>query len=395
VLEPSSDSAAAAADRTPDPLQLLAQVRAAGGSHAVPGMRIALAEAFGFCQGVGQAVARALAAARLGQPDKEGARRLWMTGEIIHNPSINEALRHAGIALLPPPGTPGRLAAIRPEDRVIVPAFGIEIEEEEELRRIGCQVVDTTCGWVRRVWKTAHEFSSAGLTIVIHGRREHEETRATASRVPGPWIIVRDRAGAERLAAWVRRPPGGFPPEAADMASSGFDPARDLTRLGIVNQTTMLSAETQEIAQILRYAVTDHLGAPPGIENFRVLDTFCPATQERQNAVRDLLARERPDLLLVVGGFRSSNTAHLARIGQMHVPTFHVEDAGCLLSRERLRHLPQGAREPVESGDWLPPAPRTIAVTAGASTPDSETGRILARLLDLHHRAPAQARGAQ
>lgn len=369
-----------------DPMALLVQLRAAGGRLELPGLRIHLAEAFGFCQGVERAVDRALAAARaLAAPATAGTPvRIWMTGEIIHNPAIHAQLVQAGVQRLAPPGTAGRLAEIRAQDMVIIPAFGIDVDEELELRRIGCRIVDTTCGWVRRVWRTARAFSTDGLTVVIHGKREHEETRATASRIDGPWIVVRDREAADRLAAWVEHPPAHLPPQLTDSASPGFDPQLHLVRLGLVNQTTMLSAETRAIAASLRAALARRLGHAPAPGSFRELDTFCPATQRRQDAVRALIEEQALDRLIVVGGFRSSNTAHLARIGQARVPTYHVEDAGCLIDALHIRHLPHGAAEPVTSTGWLPPAPRAIGVTAGASTPDLETGRILARLLALH-----------
>jgi 4-hydroxy-3-methylbut-2-enyl diphosphate reductase len=370
---------------TLDPLALLAQLRAGGDRLELPGLRIDLAEAFGFCQGVEHAVDRALAAAReLAAPAAAATVHIWMTDEIIHNPAIHAQLVQAGVLRLPPPGTAGRLAQIRAQDMVIVPAFGIDVDEELQLRRIGCRIVDTTCGWVRRVWRAARVFSADGLTVVIHGKREHEETRATASRIDGPWIVVRDRDAADRLAAWVERPPAGLPPQIASSANPGFDPLLHLARLGLVNQTTMLSAETRAIAASLRAALARRLGHPPGQESFRELDTFCPATQRRQDAVRALIEKRALDRLIVVGGLRSSNTAHLARIGQARVPTYHVEDAGCLIDIHQIRHLPHGATEPVTSTGWWPPAPRAIGVTAGASTPDLETGRILARLLALH-----------
>jgi len=370
----------------------LAQLRRAGGRIERPGLVLQLAEAFGFCQGVERAVARALAAvaaspARASDP----APRLWLTGEIIHNPAINDRLRARGVARLPEPGVPDRLAAITPADRVIIPAFGIEIEEERELERIGCEVIDTTCGWVRRVWKAAAEFAAAGLTLVIHGKREHEETRATASRVPGPWIVVRDRRSAGRLAESIADPAIALAPVLRAGASPGFDAARDLERLGLVNQTTMLSQETEQIAELLRAALAHRRGQTPGRSHFRMLDTFCPATQKRQDAVRALLADFRPDLLIVIGGFRSSNTAHLARLGHDETRTYHVESADDLLSAERIRHLPPGATDPrIETG-WLPRAPQRIGLSAGASTPNDETQRLIRRLLAFSQAAPQSA----
>jgi len=392
-------------DGSTDPLALLERARAAGGLE-VPGLSIRLARAFGFCQGVKRAVELAFAAADLppqpeaassavrtaarsrgAAPPGAGEPRLFVTGEIIHNPAINAGLRAAGITPLPVSRRSGRLSGVRPEDQVIIPAFGIEVAEERVLREIGCQLTDTTCGWVRRVWKAAAEFSAAGLTIVIHGRADHEETRATASRVRGPWLIVRDAAEAEVLAEAVRlRDQSGWR-RFRGSRSPAFDRERDLERLGLVNQTTMLDRETQQIGRILRAALTERHGAAPDSGTFRALATFCTATQRRQDAVRTLLATGDLQRLIVVGGFRSSNTAHLARLGGERVRTYHVEDADCLVSRTWIRHLVPGAEQPARTRGWFPEAPRVIGVTAGASTPDTETGRILARLLELHHQA--------
>jgi 4-hydroxy-3-methylbut-2-enyl diphosphate reductase len=386
-----------------DPLELLRRARSQGGRLEIDGLRIRLAEAFGFCQGVERAVELALAAARAttapGAAPPVPPARLFVTGEVIHNPAINEELRRAGLVFLAPAGTPGRLASIRLEDSVIIPAFGIPRDEAEELRRIGCTVIDTTCGWVVRVWRAAREFAAAHLTIVIHGRVDHEETRATASRIDGPWVVVRDRTQAQRLARFVAGRGAatgpidaagaeGFAAHFGNCTRPGFDPARDLARLGLINQTTMLSSETEEIAAILRRALERRIGRPPDAGHFRTLDTFCPATQRRQDAVRRMIAAGEVDRLIVVGGFRSSNTAHLARLGAERVPSFHVEDASCLIDRTTIRHLPPEASEPVQERGWLPVAPGTIGVTAGASTPDRETGMILQRLIALHTGRP-------
>jgi 4-hydroxy-3-methylbut-2-enyl diphosphate reductase len=373
-----------------DPLALLARVRADGERLLLPGLELRLARAYGFCQGVRRAVARALEAASA----PAGRSRLFVTGEIIHNPAINEQLREAGVVRLPPPGTPGRLGQVGPADRVIIPAFGIDIAEAAELEAIGCEVIDTTCGWVRRVWQAAAEFAGAGLTLVIHGKAEHEETRATASRIHGPWVIVRSIAEAGALATAVREPrsaaPASLPAAARGTASDGFDPARDLQRLGLVNQTTMLESETQAIAHLLREALAARWGAIPGPDRFRVLETFCTATQKRQDAVRELLAAGDLQRLIVIGGFRSSNTAHLARLGSARIPTYHVEDADCLLDAHRIRHRPTGGA-PAVTRDWLPAPPRCIGITAGASTPEQEIGRLLQRIIALHHATAGDA----
>ncbi len=401
---------------------LLERLRAQGIATDDSGLTLRLARTYGFCQGVERAVTRALAAAEeLGSWSGEGERpRLFLTGEIIHNPPTNEQLRRAGVTILPAGEGPERLRGIRPTDWVIVPAFGNTLAEAAELDRIGCRIIDTTCGWVRRTWRTVERFAAEGRTTVIHGKVEHEETRATAARTRGPYVIVRNRAEAELLAVAIRREarPAGAGGETEGQASSawpdwfagafvgkcssGFDPERDLETLGLVNQTTMLSHETQAIGAILSGAVrarggSDRFarGGPDGIarepldgeRSFCTEDTFCPATQERQDAVRALLAEGRADLLVVVGGFRSSNTAHLAALGAERTRTYHVEDAGCLLDGDAIRHLPPGSSEPRLTRGWRPPAPCTIAVTAGASTPDLEIGRVLVRLLALYREA--------
>jgi len=366
-------------------LRLLEEAHAAGGEILRPGLRIRLAHTYGFCQGVKRAVDLALAAAGPagGHEERRGS-RLFVTGEIIHNPSINAALREAGIRPLPAEGGKDRFAEVRAGDRVIIPAFGIPIAEEHTLAAIGCQLIDTTCGWVRRVWQAAEEFSRAGLTLVIHGRAEHEETRATASRIPGPWIVVRDRDEAAAVARVIREPGPAAQATLPSSRSPGFDPSRHLERIGLVNQTTMLDRETQAIGHLLTAAIEARIGGPAGPDRFRALDTFCTATQRRQDAVRSLLAEEALQCLIVVGGFRSSNTAHLASLGSEGLPTYHVEDAACLESATTIRHLPAGAPEPVRTAGWLPDPPRVIGITSGASTPDGETARTLARLIELH-----------
>jgi len=361
-------------DLPADPRALLAHVRKRGERLVLPGFAPTAA------RGV----------------DREAA-RLFVTGEIIHNPAINEQLRQVGVIRLPPPGTPDRLADIGPQDRVIIPAFGIDIDEQRQVQAIGCEVIDTTCEWVRKVWQAADEFSRAGLTLVIHGKAEHEETRATASRIQGPWVVVRTIAEATAIAAAVRDQGGAasrnLPTRDTGMASLGFDPRRDLDRLGLVNQTTMLESETQEISRLLREALTEHWGAPPGPACYRALETFCTATQKRQEAVRELLAPGDLQMLIVVGGFRSSNTAHLARLGSERIPTFHVEDADCLLDAHRIRHRPPREATPEITRDWLPPPPRRIGLTAGASTPEREIGRLLQRVISLHLETAASPRG--
>jgi 4-hydroxy-3-methylbut-2-enyl diphosphate reductase len=374
--------------RSPWAAQALLALDREGRYRDTCGLDLRLTRAFGFCQGVQVAVARATRAAEelaaLDDPATERP-RLYMTGEIIHNPRTNERLAEAGVTILPQGNGLGRLAVVRPHDWVIAPAFGITAAEEAELERIGCRVIDTTCGWVRRIWQAVRTFSEDGLTTVIHGKVEHEETRATASRVAGAFVIVRNLTETQALAAAIRRVPlspdgSRFADTFSGKCSPGFDPEHDLGRLGLVNQTTMLSSETEAIGEILRRAVD----ASPAEGHFRMLDTLCPATQKRQDAVRELLAGGALDAFIVVGGFRSSNTAHLAGLGVGRVPTYHVEDAACLVSRDEIRHLPPGGHEAAVSRGWMPPAPCTVGVSAGASTPQSEIEGFWLRLIALY-----------
>ncbi len=374
---------------------VITRLRREGSIREPAGLEIRLARDLGFCQGVERAVTQALHAAHdLTSHTGPDEPRLYMMGEIIHNPSTNQRLIDAGVEILPPPDDPDRLAGIRPIDWVIVPAFGSTASDEEALRSIGCRLIDTTCGWVRRVWKAVSDYARDGLTTVIHGKVEHEETRATASRIAGPYVIVRNREEAGLLADAVGRRsldepraerlgapavwPDWFARVFVGRCSPGFDPERDLESLGLVNQTTMLSSETEAVAAILEEAIVRRSGGP-----FRTLDTFCPATQKRQDAVRHLLEEGSLDLMIVVGGFRSSNTAHLAALGARRVASYHIEDASCLMSTRELRHLPPGASEPVVIRDWMPTPPCTVGLTAGASTPEAEIDRTILRLQAL------------
>jgi 4-hydroxy-3-methylbut-2-enyl diphosphate reductase len=403
VQHPDRDRAIGSQAPAPE----LDQLRRSGEYRDPCGLHLRLARTFGFCLGVKHAVAKALETAdqlRTGAaPSAETGSsepRLFMMGEIIHNPSTNDRLRRAGVEILPPPETPRRLSVIRATDWVIVPAFGMTSQEEAELKRIGCRVTDTTCGWVRRIWEAVRGFSRDGLTTVIHGKVEHEETRATASRTSGPYLIVRNREEAKLLARAIKREdiaadladgtipswPQWFRGVFAGRCSPGFDPERDLNYLGLVNQTTMLASETEAIAAILTRAVAARSACLPPEEGFRTLDTFCPATQARQDAVRELLSTGKLDAMIVIGGFRSSNTAHLAALGAERVPTYHIEGPDCLPGADEIRYLPPSASDPVTTRAWRPALPCTLGITAGASTPQAEIDKTLQRLLAFYRR---------
>ena len=344
-----------------------------------------LAQEFGFCYGVDRAIEYAYET-REKFPD----RRLFITGEIIHNPRVNGRLDEMGIRFLD--GRPGgaSIDELAEEDVVLLPAFGVPTGTMERLRERGCLVVDTTCGSVLNVWKNVERYAKDGFTALIHGTWNHEETRATSSRAllheGGRYLIVRDMVETEIAAAYVERggDPAAFLARFADKVSPGFDPDLHLQRLGCANQTTMLAGESLAIAERMRLALVRRFGPDEGAARFRAFDTICSATQERQDALHALLEATPPGLLLVIGGYNSSNTTHLLEIGLARgVPTYHIQDAARLVDGGTLRHQPLHAGREVEAAGWLPAGPVTIAVTAGASTPNAEIERVIRRVAEI------------
>jgi 4-hydroxy-3-methylbut-2-enyl diphosphate reductase len=278
---------------------------------------------------------------------------------------------------------------------VILPAFGVTVGEMIRLDRRGCTLVDTTCGSVLNVWKNVARYAQDGFTAIIHGKAKHEETRATASQAVkyplGRYLVVLDRDEALIACDYIRGRGDreAFLTRFAGAVSSGFDPDRDLAHIGCANQTTMLMSESLEVERMFREAMVERYGeaALPG--HFRAFDTICSATQERQDAVLELLAGQELDLMVVVGGYNSSNTCNLARICGERVPTYHIADTSCLVSEDVIRHRPVGApstgavNETTTPG-WLPTSGEVvIGLTAGASTPNNIIGEVVARLDQL------------
>lgn len=360
------------------------RIRENGFEHVSGRLTLHLAREFGFCYGVDRAVDYAYQTRRR-FPEK----RVFLTGEIIHNPFVNAKLRGAGIRFLSDPQE--ATTELGPDDVVIIPAFGVTVAELARYDRQGCTLVDTTCGSVLNVWKNVTRYARDGFTAIIHGKVHHEETRATASQASkypgGRYLVVLDRLEAEEVCHYIVA--GGdrnaFLARFAEAASPGFDPDRDLARVGLANQTTMLMTESLEIEAVFRTAVRARYGEAALAERFRAFDTICSATQDRQDAVTTLLEEQRLDLMIVAGGYNSSNTRNLARMTSDRVPTYHIADASCLLSPEAIRHRPVGA-DPHDNGEqvatgWLPPAgPVVIGLTAGASTPNAIVGQIVETL---------------
>jgi 4-hydroxy-3-methylbut-2-enyl diphosphate reductase len=360
-------------------------------------LTVRLTREFGFCVGVERAVRMAYETRRM-FPDK----RIFITAEIIHNAFVNKKLVEMGFIFLN-----GRYASgmtyddITADDVVILPAFGAAVAEIRKIREKGASIVDTTCGAVVNVWNNVHKYARDGLTSVIHGKYSHEETIATSSRAmgetdgfsrkdrpaEGKYIIVRDLDEAQTVCDYIegRGRREDLLQRFAPAVSAGFDPDHDLERIGLANQTTMMSSESLAIQDLLRAAFVRKYGEAETRRRFRSFDTICSATQDRQDAVMRMM--ESPlDLMIVIGGYNSSNTTHLAEIGiERRVPTYHIDDAACMLERERIRHQPIGqTTEVVTEGWWPAKQPLVIGVTAGASTPDNKTGDVILRLFQLY-----------
>jgi len=362
---------------------LVAAIKDNGHEYTSGRLTIRLAREFGFCYGVDRAVDYAY------QTRKRFPNRpVVLTGEIIHNPHVNDQLRAQGIRFLTDAGE--SIDALTPDDVVILPAFGVTIELLEHLDRRGCTLVDTTCGSVLNVWKNVKRYAADGFTSVIHGKYWHEETRATASQAlhagRGHYLVVLNRDQAAVACAYIRDggDAGAFLDRFERAVSPGFDPDRDLQRAGCANQTTMLSSESLEIGEMFRAAFRDRYGDADLAARFRAFDTICSATQDRQDAVAALLADRTLDLMIVVGGYNSSNTCNLARICEPRLPTYHVAEPGCLLSASEIRHKSVSGKDERVSAGWLPArGPVVIGLTSGASTPDNLVGTVVRRLEEL------------
>jgi len=360
------------------------KLRNHGGELTVGTTTVRLAQQFGFCYGVERAIDLAYAARRV-FPDS----RIFLIGEIIHNPEVNRQLVDMGIVSLPWQEMNDSYDALTEEDVVIVPAFGAPTPFMEKIDERGCYVVDTTCGDVMKVWRRVRGYAKEGVTSLIHGKAGHEETRATASRAQGEnglghYLIILTLADTDFVCDYIRH--GGdkaaFLDRFKDAISPGFDPELHLRQIGVANQTTMLKSETEEIQRRVRTAMVDRDG---DAKHFQVFDTICGATQERQDALFQML--EKPmDLLLVVGGYNSSNTTHLVEIGEEHLPSFFIRDASCLKSLEEIVHYDIHQKEEINSsysqlllGDKLV----TIGITAGASCPNNLIEDTIVKVFEL------------
>jgi 4-hydroxy-3-methylbut-2-en-1-yl diphosphate reductase len=351
-------------------------------------IKFKIARHFGLCFGVGNAIEiayRALA--------ENPQRRVFLLSEMIHNSHVNSDLESRGVRfILGPKGEQlVPFSDLHADDIVIVPAFGTTVELLDVLKGIGIDpcIYDATCPFVQRVWKKASSLSSARFSVIVHGKPDHEETRATFSHARrfGPTIVIRNLEEAERLALYIRGvlPPEDFGADFGAQASSGFDPTADLARVGVVNQTTMLATQTQAICSTLRLAFEQRYGKERLEERFAdTSDTLCYATSENQMAATALMDAGG-DLSIVVGGYNSSNTSHLVEISQRRLATYYIKDAGEILDLESIRHLNLSSRQTTVTRGWFPKDKDSVEVllTAGASCPDILVEEVLYKIADM------------
>ena len=363
--------------------ELVDRIRARGHVLSAGGLTIKLAKEFGFCYGVERAIDLAYAARKV-YPDQP----IYILGEIIHNPEVNDQLREMGIRFLSGKEKNADIEELKQGDVVIIPAFGTEIATMDKLKERGCLFVDTTCGDVMSVWKRVRQYANDNVTSIIHGKAWHEETKATSSRATasgrGHYLVVFTLAETDYVCNYILN--GGnkeeFLAKFKGAYSPGFDPDVHLDALGVANQTTMLRGETEEVQRRLRAAMTQKYGNENLDKHFRFFDTICGATQDRQDALDKLLAQPLA-LLLVIGGYNSSNTSHLAEMGEAKLPTFFIKNAGKMISDQRICHYNLHKHEEVETANWLPKGDITVGITAGASCPNNLIEDTIRRLFDL------------
>ena len=339
---------------------------------------IRLAAAFGFCWGVERAVAMAYETRQHFPQSK-----IWITNEIIHNPSVNQRLREMNVGFIPVIEGVKNFSVVGSGDVVILPAFGASVREMQLLKDKNCTIVDTTCPWVSKVWNSVEKHKKRDYTSIIHGKYAHEETVATSS-FADRYLVVLNLEQAKYVTNYILH--GGdqeeFLAKFANAYSAGFDPDRDLERVGIANQTTMLKSETEAIGKLLEQTMLQKYGPMELNEHFMSFNTICDATQERQDAMLDLVEEEL-SLMIVIGGFNSSNTTHLQEIAIEHnIPSYHIDSADRILSCQRIEHKPL-SKEIEVTENWLPEGKITVGVTSGASTPDRVVADVIEKIFEL------------
>lgn len=339
---------------------------------------IHLAEAFGFCWGVERAVAMAYET-RQHFPTE----RIWMTNEIIHNPSVNQRLQNMNVNFVPVEEGTKDFSIVGAGDVVILPAFGASVQEMQLLNDKNCKIVDTTCPWVSKVWHTVEKHKKKEYTSIIHGKYKHEETIATSS-FAGKYLVVLNLQEAEYVTNYILN--GGnrdeFMAKFSRATSEGFDPERDLEHIGIANQTTMLKSETEQIGKLFERTMMKKYGPDQLNQHFQSFNTICDATQERQDAMLELV-EERLDLIVVIGGFNSSNTTQLQQIAiERKIPSYHIDSAERIGPGNRIDHKVLH-QDMTVTDNWLPDGEIVVGVTSGASTPDKVVEDVIEKIFEL------------
>lgn len=342
-------------------------------------LNIRLAEAFGFCWGVERAVAMAYET-RKHYPEE----KLWITNEIIHNPSVNNHLRQMNVQFIPVEQGVKDFSGVTNGDVVILPAFGATVQEMQLLNERGCHIVDTTCPWVSKVWNTVEKHKKQIVTSIIHGKVKHEETLATSS-FAGTYLVVLDLEEAQIVADYIlgKGDRSKFMQHFAKACSVGFDPDKDLVRLGVANQTTMLKSETEEIGRLFERTMLRKYGPVELNDHFLAFNTICDATQERQDAMFSLVD-EPLDLMVVIGGFNSSNTTHLQEIAITRgIRSFHIDTPDRIdVNTNTVEHMPLSEALRTDA-EFLPAGAVNVGITSGASTPDRVVEEVIGKLMQL------------
>lgn len=339
---------------------------------------IRLAEAFGFCWGVERAVAMAYET-RTHFPNE----KIWITNEIIHNPSVNQRLKEMNVDFIPVMNGVKDFSVVNQNEVVILPAFGASVTEMQLLNKNGCTIVDTTCPWVSKVWNSVEKHKKKEYTSIIHGKYKHEETVATSS-FAGTYLVVLNLKEAEYVCDYILN--GGdkeeFLSKFKNAYSDNFDPDVDLVRVGIANQTTMLKSETEAIGKLFEQTMIKKYNPTELNDHFMSFNTICDATQERQDAMLSLV-EEKLDLIVVIGGFNSSNTTHLQEIAiEHHIPSYHIDSCDRILSAQKIEHKPLD-RDLEITENWLPQGKITVGITSGASTPDKVVEDVIEKIFLL------------
>lgn len=350
-------------------------------------VRFLIPRHFGFCYGVQNAIDIAYRTI-----EEQQGKRIYLLSEMIHNPDVNADLQRKGVQFLfETDGTPKiNLEELTPNDVVIVPAFGTTVELQKKMESLGIDPYsyDTTCPFVEKVWKRGKQIGEKGFNIVIHGKYQHEETRATFSHAAthSKVVVVYNVEEAQILADCMlgKRGLDEFQTYFGHKSTPGFNPLTDLEFFGVINQTTMLATETQEVMEVLRKAALEKFGEPNVSQHFAdTTDTLCYATNENQSAT--LALREEPaDLALVIGGYNSSNTLHIVELLEQKMPTYHIRNASEIENASLIHHFSQWDKKMHKTSNWLPNIkPLTIAITCGASCPDALVDEVILKIVAL------------